>query len=242
MNTFISTSYPVAGFSFAIQDHETALLFKHGRYIDALPPGKHRLWTGGHEVKRVDTREQLLLVQGQELLSADQVAIKLSALASFRVVDALTMHRAASDPAALLYTEIQMALRQIVAADTAEAFLQQKAGHGDKLLTLIAERAALLGLKVDRADIRDVMLPAELKRSFMSALQQRQEANAGLEKARAETASLRTLANAAKLMRDNPEILQLRYLQTIHDVGAGIGNTLVLGLTDSDKLKGAAKI
>lgn len=242
MNNVISTFRPSAGFSFVIQDHETALLFQHGRYLRVLEAGKHRLWASGHEVKRVDNREQMLLVQGQELLTADQVVLKVSAVATFRVADALTMHRATQDAAAVLYNEVQLALRQIVAADTAEAFLQQKAGHGAKLLELIADRAQSLGLKVDRIDIRDVMLPADLKRSFMSALQQRQEAQAGLEKARAETAALRTLANAAKLMRDNPELLQLRYLQTLQEVGTGVGNTLVLGLTDSDRLKAITKV
>jgi regulator of protease activity HflC (stomatin/prohibitin superfamily) len=241
MNTFISTFRPAAGFSFVIQDHETALLFQHGRYLRALEAGKHRLWSAGHEVKRIDNREQMLQVQGQELLTADQVVLKVSAVATFRVADALTMHRATQDAAAVLYSEVQLALRQIVAAEAAEAFLQQKAGHGTKLLELITDRAQSLGLKVDRIDIRDVMLPADLKRSFMSALQQRQEAQAGLEKARAETAALRTLANAAKLMRDNPELLQLRYLQTLQEVGTGFGNTLVLGLTDSERLKGTVK-
>jgi regulator of protease activity HflC (stomatin/prohibitin superfamily) len=168
------------------------------------------------------------------------VALKVTALATFRVADALTMHRAAGDPAAVLYTEVQLALRQVVAADTAEAFLQQKAEHGRKLLELVAGATALLGLRIERVDIRDVMLPADLKRSFMAALQQRQEANAGIEKARAETAALRTLANAAKLMRDNPELLQLRYLQTLQEVGVSMGNTLVLGLTDAEKLTAKA--
>ncbi|MES2596967.1 MAG: slipin family protein [Verrucomicrobiota bacterium] len=235
MNTFISTFRPSAGFSFVIQDHETALLFQHGRYLSLLAPGKHRLWTSGHEVKRIDNREQMMLVQGQELLTADQVVLKVSAVATFRVTDALSMHRATQDASAALYSEIQLALRQIVAAEAAEAFLQQKTGHGAKLLELIADRAQSIGLKAARIDIRDVMLPADLKRSFMSALQQRQEAQAGLEKARAETAALRTLANAAKLMRDNPELLQLRYLQTLQEVGTSVGNTL--GLTDGEKLK-----
>ena len=240
MQTFISTFQPCAGFSFVIQDHEAALHFQHGRFVNVLPAGKHRLWSAGHEVKRVDTRAQMVMVQGQELLTADQVAVKVSAIATFRVADALVMHRASNDPAGTLYVEIQLALRQIVGSETAEAFLDQKASRGAPLLELVSRRASALGLKVDRIDIRDVMLPAELKRSYMSALQQRQEAQASLEKARSETAALRTLANAAKLMRDNPEILQLRYLQTLQLVGTTMGNTLVLGMTDSDKLKAAA--
>lgn len=241
MTTFISIFRPLALRSFVVQDHQTALHFKDGRYVGVLTPGKHRFWSSGHEVKCVDMRAQAILIQGQELLTADQVALKVSVLATFQVVDALAMHRATNDVSSALYTDIQLALRQIVAADAAEVFLQQKGDHGAKLLALVAENAQALGLKVARVDIRDVMLPADLKRSFMSALQQRQEAQAGLEKARAETAALRTLANAAKLMRDNPELLQLRYLQTLQDVGSSAGNTLVLGLTESHQLKAVAK-
>lgn len=237
MHSFISIFRPVAGFGFVIQDHETALVFRHGRFQRRLEAGKHRFWTSGHEVHRIDQREQMLLVQGQELLTADQVVLKVSAVATFRVADALTLHRATQDAAAALYSDIQLALRQVVASAAAEAFLQEKAGHGATLLSRVADRAQSLGLKVERLELRDVMLPADLKRSFMSALQQRQEAQAGLEKARAETAALRTLANAAKLMRDNPELLQLRYLQTLQEVGASMGNTLVLGLTDAERLK-----
>ncbi|MCW0218524.1 MAG: slipin family protein [Prosthecobacter sp.] len=240
MNIFISIFRPTFALSFVVQDHQSALHFKDGRYLGQLAPGKHRFWTSGHEVKSVDLRAQAILVQGQELLTADQVVLKVSVMASFQVVDALMMHRATSDVTSVLYTDIQLALRQIVAADTAEVFLQQKGDHGAKLLALVADRAKALGIKMERVDIRDVMLPADLKRSFMSALQQRQEAQAGLEKARAETAALRTLANAAKLMRDNPELLQLRYLQTLQEVGTSAGNTLVLGLTDSEKLKTTA--
>ncbi|MDI1312433.1 slipin family protein [Prosthecobacter sp.] len=241
MTSFITIFQPAPSFSFVIHDHEIALHFRNGSHLGVLTSGKHRFWTAGHEVKRVDTREQMILIQGQELLTADQVAVKLSVVAVYRVADALTMHRASADPLAVLYVEIQLALRQIVAAENAEAFLQLKSGHGARLLPLIADRAAALGLKVDRIDIRDVMLPAELKRSYMAVLQQRQESSAVLEKARSETAALRSLANAAKLMRDNPELLSLRYLQTIQEIGTSVGNTLVLGLTDSEKLHAAMK-
>ncbi len=239
MNTIIFRFFPTVGRSLVIQENETALLFRHGRYLRPLAPGKHRFWSAGYEIKSIDTREQMVLVQGQEMLSADQVVLKVTALATFRVTDALTMHRATGDASAALYSEIQLALRQVVSADTAEGFLQQKTGHGATLSALLTERARTLGITVERVELRDVMLPAELKRSFMSALQQRHEAQASLEKARSETAALRTLANAAKLVRDNPELLQLRYLQTIEEVGTGLGNTLVLGLTDSDKLRAA---
>jgi regulator of protease activity HflC (stomatin/prohibitin superfamily) len=229
------------GFAFVVQEHESVLLFRHGKYVATLAPGRHRRWRRGYHALPVDLREQTLLVTGQEMLSADQVVLKISALTTFRIVDALALHRTTGDLDGTLHAEVQLALRQTVAAVTAEEFLQHKAGHGPALLARISPRATTLGLQIDRVEIRDVMLPADLKRSFMSALQQRQAAQVELDKARTETAALRTLANAAKLMRDNPELLPLRYLQTLQEIGSNPMNTLVLGLTDSDKLIATAK-
>jgi regulator of protease activity HflC (stomatin/prohibitin superfamily) len=229
------------GFAFTVQEHESVLLFRHGRYAETLGPGRHRRWRAGYHAQRVDLREQTLLVTGQELLSADQVVLKVSALATLRITEPLAAHRTTSDLEGTLHAEVQLALRQTVAGVTAEEFLQHKAGYGPALLARLTPRATSLGLHLDRVEIRDVMLPADLKRSFMSALQQRQAAQVELEKARTETAALRTLANAAKLMRDNPELLPLRYLQTLQEIGSNPMNTLVLGLTDSDKLSATTK-
>jgi regulator of protease activity HflC (stomatin/prohibitin superfamily) len=222
-----------------IQEHETGLLFRDGQFVSELKPGKHefRKKRGSElSVKTFDLRERQMLAQGQELLSADQVALKVSATVVYRVVDALKLHRAMENPELLLHTDVQLALRQVVSTLSAEEFLQKKSGFATELKSLLDERFTSAGLKLERADIRDVMLPADLKRAFTEALKSKHEANAALEKARSETAALRTLANAAKLMRENPELLSLRYLQTLGEVGAGTGNTLVLGLTEASKL------
>lgn len=224
--------------SVIINDHQTGLLFSNGQFVNELKAGKHvfRFNLANLVVKTFDLRERSLLVQGQELLSADQVALKVSAVATYRVVDALKLHRTVEYPEALLYTDIQLALRQVVASQGAEDFLAKKSGFAEELKAILDERFTACGLKLERADIRDVMLPADLKRAFTEALKSKHEANASLEKARAETAALRTLANAAKIMRENPELLSLRYLQTLQEVGAGTGNTLVLGLTEAHHL------
>lgn len=222
-----------------IQEHETGLLFRDGQFVSELKPGKHEfLKKLGSEltVKTFDLRERQMLVQGQELLSADQVALKVSATVVYRVVDALKLHRAMEYPELLLHIDVQLALRQVVSTLSAEEFLQKKSSFTTELKSLLDQRFTNAGLKLERADIRDVMLPADLKRAFTEALKSKHEANAALEKARSEAAALRTLANAAKLMRENPELLSLRYLQTLGEVGAGTGNTLVLGLTEAAKL------
>jgi regulator of protease activity HflC (stomatin/prohibitin superfamily) len=160
---------------------------------------------------------------------------------AYRVADALKLHRSMEYPEAMLYADVQLALRQVVSTLSAEDFLSKKSGFAPELQHLLDERFQSVGLKLERADVRDVMLPADLKRAYTDALKSKQESHAALERARSETAALRTLANAAKLMRDNPELLSLRYLQTLAEVGAGVGNTLVLGLADADKLQAVIK-
>lgn len=243
--TLMKTSFFGFKQSIIIQEHETGLLFRDGQFVAVLSPGKHEFRKRmGSELsaKTFDMREHQMLVQGQELLSADQVTLKVSALVTYRVADALTLHRSLEHPELMLHGDVQLALRQVVSNLSAEEFLTKKSGFGNELMGLLAERFQNVGLKLERADIRDVMLPAELKRAFSESLKTKQEANAALEKARSETAALRTLANAAKLMRENPELLSLRYLQTIAEVGSGIGNTLVLGVTEADKLKATTKV
>jgi len=222
--------------SLTVQDTQAVLLFRDGQFQEVLPPGKRRFWRSGCSVRVYDMREQQLAVMGQELLTADQVSLKASALLTYRVKDAVTLYRSSTEPYSMVYADLQLALRQVVCSDTAEAFLQTKAGQGDKLMALMTERAASMGLALIRAEVRDVMLPGALKRSYMSALQERQEAQAALEKARADTATLRTLANAAKIVRDNPELLQLRYLDTLKALGASQNTSLVLGLADQMKV------
>jgi hypothetical protein len=84
-----------------------------------------------------------------------------------------------------------------------------------------------LGLKLILADVKDMMFSGEMKKAFAQVVKAQKEGQAALEKARGETAALRNLANAARIMDDNPNLLQLRALQALAESG---GNTLVLGL------------
>jgi hypothetical protein len=91
----------------------------------------------------------------------------------------------------------------------------------------MAEQAAKeMGLRLIRVDVRDIMFPGPLKEIFAQVARARQEGLAALERARGEMAALRHLANAAKLMEKNPELMQLRLIQCI---GGSTGNTVVLG-------------
>ena len=82
-------------------------------------------------------------------------------------------------------------------------------------------------MKLISADVKDIMLPGEMKKVFTQVVKAQKEGQAALERARGETAALRSLANAARMMDDNPNLLQLRALQGLE---VSSGNTLMLGL------------
>lgn len=126
-----------------------------------------------------------------------------------------------------LYIVLQMALREIVGKEKIDVLIENRAGIGSKLMQLVSGKASEMGLKLICADIKDIMFPGEMKRAFAQVIKAQKEGQAALERARSETAALRSLANAARTMDDNPNLLQLRALQALADSS---GNTLVLGM------------
>ena len=116
------------------------------------------------------------------------------------------------------------------AASSTEELLEHRNEVGPKLTELVRPRAAEIGLDLHRLDLKDIMFPGDLKRTFAQVVAARREGLAALERARGETAALRNLANAARMMETNPALLQLRLLQQL---GASGGNTIVLGLPSS---------
>jgi hypothetical protein len=126
-----------------------------------------------------------------------------------------------------LYTELQLALRQIIGSADIESLLATRDEISKKLQDITQSKARELGLRLIAVSIKDIMFPGKLKETFAQIVTARKEGQAALEKARGETAALRNLANAAKMLESNPSLMQLRALQTL---GGSTGNTLILGL------------
>jgi regulator of protease activity HflC (stomatin/prohibitin superfamily) len=93
----------------------------------------------------------------------------------------------------------------------------------------VQPEAAKIGIAIHAVEVKDVMFPAELKRAFADVLKAKQEGQAALERARGESASLRNLANAARVLDGNPALMNLRVLQSLASA-QNAGNTLVLGV------------
>ena len=213
-----------------VYEYQAGLKYRKGRYVATLGPGQYWIVPLSSAVHHVDLRPEFFTIQGQDLLSADGVTLKVSLAAEFQVVDPNLAVNKNANFRGSLYLILQMAAREIIGGENIDALLEGRAAIGARLMELASGRAAALGVKLISAEIKDIMLPGEMKKVFAQVVKARKEGQAALERARGETAALRNLANAARTVEDNPHLLQLRALQTLAETS---GNTLVLGLNHS---------
>ncbi|HYO56652.1 slipin family protein [Archangium sp.] len=208
----------------------TTLLYRQGRFVRVLTPGAHKVLRQGHGTQQVDMRQRYLTVPGQDVLSQEQVGLKVSIAVRFAVADPeQALHRVQNFTEAL-YLAVQLALREEVGRHPLEELVSGRLDLGQRMRERVAGEVRAFGLSVEAVEVKDVMLPAELRRAFAESLKAKKEAQAMLEKARGESATLRHLANAARQVEQSPALLHLRMLQTLGGASTTPGNTFVLGL------------
>lgn len=210
-----------------IFEYERGLKYDRGRYRELLEPGQYWIFKPTTAVTRVDVRPRVISVPGQEVLSSDSVSLKVSLVAQYEIVDPYLAINKTSNYLEALYAVLQVAAREIIGSEKIDEILEQRHSLGEKLLAMTAPRSQELGLKLTFVNVKDIMFPGDLKKVFAQVVKARKEGLAALEKARGESASLRNLANAARLLENNPALMQLRVLQS---VGESSGHTLVLGM------------
>jgi regulator of protease activity HflC (stomatin/prohibitin superfamily) len=213
-----------------IHDYERGLRFRQGRLVGLVDPGVHLTVGPLTELRGLDVRPAMVPVEGQEILTADGVPAKVSLVARYVVGDPVAAVTLDADFRRTTYLVLQLGLRQAVSRRTLEENLAARAALGGEVREIVAGRLAAIGVELLDVEVRDVMLPGELKRAYASVIAARKEGEASLERARAETAALRGLANAGRTLADNPGLLQLRILQ---ELGASSGNTVVFGAPDA---------
>lgn len=214
---------------FLVPEGYAGLLYCKGKFLAVLRAGRHIRWGRHYTVDVQDLRQAALLVAGQELLTADNVGLRISVLVAFRMTDPAKAIHETQNWQSSLHNTAQLALRSVVNATASEALLSQRLELGAQLLARVQPEAAKIGIEVSAVEVKDVALPAELKRAFAEVLKAKQEGQAALERARGESAALRNLANAARVLDGNPALMNLRLLQSLA-AAQHAGSTLVLGV------------
>jgi len=210
-----------------IYEYERGLKYRRGKFIRLLAPGAHWYVRSITTIARVDIRPRFVSVKGQEVLSSDGVALKVSAAASFDIADPNVAVNKVQDYSSALYLHLQLALREIIGSQPIDGVLEKRDEMGGRLMKLVRPEAEAIGLRLLSVDVKDIMFPGQLKQMFAQVVAARRQGLAALEKARGETAALRSLANAARMVEKNPALMQLRLLQSM---GEARGNTLIVGM------------
>jgi regulator of protease activity HflC (stomatin/prohibitin superfamily) len=211
-----------------IFDFQKGLLYRSGSFVKLLDAGRYRYLKSRSVIQIVDTRKKLISLSGQDILTKDNVNVKISLAGFYQIADPVKANRQSQNYADELYNIAQMALRNIAGSFTLDALLEKKSEMDAMLLATVAPKAEELGLSVSTIAMKDIMLPANLKKAYSGVLEAQKEAQRQLEKARGEQAVLRSLANASVLYESNPMLLQARIIQAL-SVG---NNTIVFGADD----------
>lgn len=207
------------------------VLFVDGRYIDQLDPGLYAFWKDAADARVVvlDMREAQIDVSGQEIMTLDKVTLRMNALVTYVIEDARRAVSASSDVRQSLYREVQLALRAVIGGRELDSFLTGKDDVAQELERQVRDQAAVLGLEVRSVGIKDVILPGDMRDLMNRVTEAKKAAEANLIARREETAAMRSQANTAKLLADNPTLMRLRELEVLEKIASAGKLNIVLG-------------
>jgi regulator of protease activity HflC (stomatin/prohibitin superfamily) len=211
-----------------ISEGSRGVIYKDGKFVRDVGPGRYWIFPRS-TLKAVSVNEVAITVPSQEVLTQDRLALRMSAVAIIRIRDPRkALETSAEGYYNAVYRTVQLALRDIAAGASLEALLDQRGALDEQLLTVARPGCEEQGCELLRANVRDLMLPADIRRVATEAARVKFEAAASLERARGEQAALRALNNAARLLKGNPELMNLRVLQALSASNGKTAPTLVL--------------
>jgi regulator of protease activity HflC (stomatin/prohibitin superfamily) len=209
-------------------ENERGVVYRNGRFHRVLQPGRHWTFAFLEKVQSVDVRARVITIPGQDVLTSDNITVKVSIAVNFKVDDPFKALNSSFNYFESLYSIVQLELRDLFGITPIDELLAKRGEIGKALFEKSRDKVGELGLILMSADIKDIMLPGDLKNIFAQIVNARNEGLAALERARGESASLRNLANTARLLENNPALLQLRILQALDGKS---GNTIVLSIS-----------
>lgn len=214
-----------------VEPGHAGLWFRDGAYQATLEPGTYAFWKGVGKLKLydVDLRELVLDISGQDIMTADKVTLRLNALVTYRITDALRSVTEVEGAGQALYRAVQLALREAVGAKELDSLLVSKDTLTRELAEMIGPRAAELGITVVTTGIRDIILPGDMKDLMNRVTEARKAAEASLITRREETAAMRMQANTAKILESSPTLMKLKELEVLEKVAGKANLTVVLG-------------
>jgi regulator of protease activity HflC (stomatin/prohibitin superfamily) len=213
-----------------LREYERGVIFRLGRLIAQKGPGLILLIPIVDRMVRVDLRTVTLNVPPQELISRDNVTVRVNAVVYFRVVDP---NRAITEVENFLLATSQIAqttLRSVLGKAELDALLSERERLNTELQQIIDDQTEPWGIKVTTVEVKDVELPVEMQRAIARQAEAERERRAKIINADGEFQAAEKLSDAAQIISQNPATLQLRYLQTLLEIGVNQNSTVVFPL------------
>jgi len=201
-----------------LREYERAVVFRLGKFLSVKGPGLIVLIPFIDRIERVDLRVLTINVERQEVITRDNVTVHVDAVVFFRVIDA---ERAVIQVERYMDATTWLAqatLRSIIGQVELDELLAEREKVNKKIQDIIDRQTDPWGIKVVSVEVRDVVLPENMKRVMARQAEVERDRRAKVIHAEGEFQAAARLVEAAEMMRDHPIALQLRYLQTMTEV------------------------
>jgi regulator of protease activity HflC (stomatin/prohibitin superfamily) len=210
-----------------LQEYERAVVFRLGRIIGAKGPGLILLIPYVDRMIRVDMRTVTLDVPPQDIITRDNVSVKVSAVVYFRVVDSI---KAIIDVADFHFATSQLAqttLRSVCGQGDMDSLLSDREEINERIQTILDKDTEPWGVKVSKVEVKEIDLPEEMRRAMAKQAEAERERRAKVINAEGEFQAAQRLSEAAAIIGQHPAALQLRYLQTLQDIASENNSTTI---------------
>lgn len=217
-----------------VTPYERVLVYEDGRLSQVLEAGRYLLSKLNRSLVRVrvDLREREKTIVGQEVMTADKVSLRLTVILKHQIVDAVRSVEQVESVGDALYSETQMAARRMVAGMTLDRLLEDRRSVADGMTAEVAARAETWGVRVVAVDVKDVVLPGEMKVLLNRVIEAEKQAAAQVILRREETAAVRSQANTAKMLEANPTLMRLKELEALKEIAGSISDLTVVAGAD----------
>ena len=231
-----------------LKEYERGVAFRLGRIRPPLEPGVRIILPGLDKMVRVDLRVVTLTIPPQEVITKDNVPARVNAVVMFKVTDPVRSVMAVENHAVATSQIAQTTLRSVVGRADLDTLLAHRADLNEDLAQTIDAQTEPWGVEVKVVEIKDVEIPEAMQRAMAREAEAERERRAKIINARGELQASEELRQAAETLSRNPASLQLRYLQTLLELGADQNSTVVFPLPIDlvgafiDKLPGVTQV
>jgi regulator of protease activity HflC (stomatin/prohibitin superfamily) len=212
-----------------VQQYERGVLLRLGRLTGVRSPGFNLIIPLVDHLYKIDTRTVTLTVEPQEIITRDNVTIKVDAVVYFAVIDPAKAFLQVVDFMKATSQIALTTLRSVLGQSELDELLAHREKINHTLQQIIDGHTEPWGVKVSVVEVKDVLLPEGMQRSMAAQAEAEREKRAKIIRADGEFLAAMTLGKAAHIIRSEPPALQLRYLQTLVEI-AGEGNSTIIPL------------